>query len=543
MLTPAWIDDGSEIPDPFGRGQQAVEWLRKLKHPKNPAPGHPFEMGPWQERIFRKIYGPRYTEDVFDDGIRVARAGSRIVRRVVLVLPRGNRKTSLAAAINMLHIRGPEREPGNLVISAATSHEQAVELFEETALIIDCDKRMRNIRIRRGNNFGITFERDGCRYKPVASDGKTQHGKTPKVIIADELHAWEGKAGREQWNALTSALVKVPETLLVIATTSGRGQDNLAWEEVQRAIKIQKGEIVDPSVLPVVFMAEKDDDWQDERLWRAVNPGMQYGYPDLGSYRVEAQKAVDSPSERHKFLQYNLNVWQDRSTSPFVEMSVWDEGARPIPADMEGAPCWIGVDMSTSNDLTAVVACIPHGDDFVLLPFFFCPEADIAKKSKEDGVDYPAWAQKGFITATPGDTIDYTAVIACITALCDRFDVQEINFDPALAGPVMQPLTDEGLPTAKLGQNWQIQTPALRDLERIILNRNVVHAGHPVLRWNFANVAVHHWGNANRAFRKDKSTGRIDGAVATWMAVSRAAAPQRESVYDREDFVERFAGV
>src|SRR5262245_32754745 len=100
MLIPSWIEDNSPIPDPFGCGERAVQWLRKLKHPKNPAPGHPFQLDPWQERIIRRIYGPRHTEDVFDDGILIARKGARIVQRVVLLLPRGNRKTSLCAAID-----------------------------------------------------------------------------------------------------------------------------------------------------------------------------------------------------------------------------------------------------------------------------------------------------------------------------------------------------------------------------------------------------------------------------------------------------------
>ena len=115
MMIPSWIDDGSEIPDPFGYGERAVQWLRRLKHPKNPAPGHPFQLDPWQERIVRRIYGPRNPD------------GTRIVRRVVLLLPRGNRKTSRRAGLTLLHLMGPERLPGGLIVSAASAHEQAKE--------------------------------------------------------------------------------------------------------------------------------------------------------------------------------------------------------------------------------------------------------------------------------------------------------------------------------------------------------------------------------------------------------------------------------
>jgi phage terminase large subunit-like protein len=110
MLAPAWLTDGSEIPDPMGYGERAVAWLRKLKHPKSPGRA---PLDDWQERIVRAIYGPRHPD------------GSRIVRRVVLLLPRGNRKTSLCAALTLLHLLGPERLPGGLTISAASAHEQA----------------------------------------------------------------------------------------------------------------------------------------------------------------------------------------------------------------------------------------------------------------------------------------------------------------------------------------------------------------------------------------------------------------------------------
>ncbi|TMV66779.1 terminase large subunit, partial [Thioclava sp. BHET1] len=260
MLVPSWITDPSEIADPLGRGQRAVEWLRMLKHPKNPLPGHPFQLDDWQEATVRRIYGPRH-----DDG-------SRIVRRVVLLVPRGNRKTSLSAALTLLHLIGPESLPGGLIISAASAHEQALELFNEVTLITDYDRRLAKHLEVREYVSRVTCRRTKSRYVAVASDGKTQHGKTPNVVIADELHAWEGRGGLRQWEALDSALVKVPGTLMVVASTSGRGQDNLAWQTVEYAIKVQKGEIDDPATLPVIFMAEPEDDWKDEAVWFAVNP-------------------------------------------------------------------------------------------------------------------------------------------------------------------------------------------------------------------------------------------------------------------------------
>jgi phage terminase large subunit-like protein len=251
MLMPSWIDDGSTIPDPFGYGERAVQWLRKLKHPKNPAPDHPFTLDPWQERIIRAIYGPRHPDH------------TRIVRTVFLLLPRGNRKTSLAAAIALLHLLGPEKVPGALVQSAASARKQARECFEEIAVIANSDKRIApNVRIQDYKNR-IIYPKHRTRYEALSADAGVHHGSTPSVVIADELHAWKG---RELWDVLSSALNKTENTLMVIATTAGRGQANIAYEQYAYARKVQTGVVDDPSFLPVIFEASKDDDWRDEAL-------------------------------------------------------------------------------------------------------------------------------------------------------------------------------------------------------------------------------------------------------------------------------------
>lgn len=545
MLVPEWVYDDSPIPDPYGYGERAVLWLKRLKHPKNPAPGHPFQIDPPFERIIRRIYGPRYTEDQFDSltGIRIARKGQRIVRRVWLRLPRGNRKSSLGGALALLHLFGPERTPASRIIGAAASHEQSLEVFNESAMIVENDRRLqKHLKVYPGSSkTAITFPANRGIYKAVAADGNKLHGGTYALVLADEVHVWEGNAGRRLWGALESAAVKVPDALFVTMTTAGRGQDNLAFEQDSYAVGVQKGEIDDPATLPVIFALEKGDDWTDEANWLRVNPGMRYGYPDLASYRDAAQKAVKSPSNRDVFLQYNLNLWLEHSTSPFVEMDVWDKGNRPIPDDIDGLPCWIGVDMSRSRDLSAVVACVRRDDEFILLPHFFCPADDIAKRGDHDGVDYVSWSNGGFIHATPGNVIDYSAVADCIRGLCERFDVREINFDPAYASNVMNPLTEDGLPTATMRQGWLTQSPALNELERIILAEKLVHAGHPVLRWNFGNVAIHIDSAGNRTMHKGKSKDRIDGAAATWMAVSRAAAVEPTSLYDSPNWSDEMA--
>lgn len=527
MLTPAWVHDGSEIADPLGHGERAVAWLKRIPHPKSRTTT--LAGDEWQQRIIRRIYGPRHED------------GSRVVRVVVLLVPRGNRKTSLAAALTLLHLAGPERQPGGLVISAASAHEQARELFQEAALVVEHDKRLRaGLKVRDYTSV-ITFPKARTRYAAVSSKGSAHHGKTPNVAILDELHVWAGAEGLRLYEAIDSAMVKIPNTLTIIATTSGRGQENIAWRKVDYAMRVQKGVIDDPATLPVIFMAEPGDDWEDEAVWHAVNPGMRHGYPDLAAFRDKAMKARHSPFERDSFLQFNLNRWLDTSTSPFVEMPVYDEGSGGVDLDdMEArqVPCWLGVDLSKNEDLTVVVACFRDGDDFLVHPWFFCPEDNLRARGERHGVDYVAWAEEGFITPTPGNVVDLRAVEDCIREAAARFAVREAAFDPTYGRSMMADLNQDGIPAVEFRQGWVSMAPAVKELERVILARALRHGGHPVLRWNFSNVQIETDKAGNRMMHKGKSGNKIDGAVATAMAVARAAAGVTPTIYDQDWFDE-----
>ncbi|WP_316227881.1 MULTISPECIES: terminase large subunit [unclassified Bradyrhizobium] len=526
---PHWIYDNSPIPDPMGCGERAVQFLRRLKHPKSVLPRKQFQLDAWQERIVRAIYGPRNPD------------GSRTINVVVILVPRGNRKTSLSSALALLHTIGPERVRGGEVIFAASDRSQAGIAFKEARGIVQADPKhlvpVTKVYDAFNSAKKIAYPRDGTELEVISSDAASREGRTPSFVLADELHIWRGDG---LWKVLTNGLDKIDNSLLVVATTAGRGQDNIAHEVIERARKIARGEITDPAWLPVLFESAPDCDYADEELWRRVNPGSAHGYPSVAGYRRHVARAKDSPTERASLLQYKLNVWLDHSTSPFVDMATYDRGAEPIDYEaLRGAPCWIGVDMSKTTDLSAVIACFRDGETYTVLPHFFCPDEDIRKRGDIDGVNYVSWAKQGFLTPTPGNVIDNAAVADYIRSLCERFDVREIGFDIAYAQAVMAPLTEEGYPVVSIRQGWVTQSPALNMLEAAIISGNFRHGGHPVLRWNFSNVAIHKDANDNRIMHKSKSTDRIDGAVAAWMAVSRAAAGgTTRSLYDHPDAVE-----
>ena len=516
---PDWIFDGSTIEDPHGYGDRAVKFLRALKHPKNPLPGHAFQLDDWQERIVRRIYGPRHPD------------GTRVVRTVVMVLPRGNRKTSLAAALALLHTFGPERIPGGEVLSAASDRKQAKIAFNEALGIIRAMPKVEELARVAEYKHRITNNRHASFYESISSDAGTQHGRTPVFALADELHAWKK---RDLWDAIRSGLPKTKGALLIIATTAGRGQENIAFEIVDYARKVARGEISDPATLPILFETDPNADWKDETVWHKANPGLAHGYPDIDGLRQLAREAAERPGDREAFRQYHLNVWLDHSAEPFVEMPIYDEGKAPFDLDdMRDRPCWLGVDLSSNRDLTAVVAAWGDPESgYTVHPWFFCPDDELHRRSERDGVPYTTWADEGFIIPTQGNVVDFRAVEDHIRTLCKDFDVREIAFDPHLARNMLSNLVEGGFPAVEMRQGWVTMAPAVKELERAIVGRKFQHGGHPVLRWNFDNVAVETDKAGNKSFHKGKSRDRIDGAVATAMAVGRASAGHdQRSVY------------
>lgn len=512
---PAWIYDNSAIPDPLGHGERAVTFLRRLRHPASTETGRKFQLYDWQERIVRRIYGPRHPD------------GSRIVKTVFLMLPRGNRKTSLAAALALLHLFGPETRPAGQVIFAACDREQASIGFREAANIIREDKRLlraTTIRDAFNSKKQITFGSNGSTLTALASDGGAAHGLTPSFTLIDEVHAWKG---RDLWEAIKSGQAKTDDTLMIVATTAGRGSEGLAADLFDYARRVATGEVSNPEFLPILFMAEPGDDWQDESTWRKANPGLPHGFPSLSGLRALAKEAEDNPAELASFRQFNLNVWQANSRDPLFDLTLYDARSfEDDEADLIQLPAYVGADMSLSGDLTAVAVAFRHDDGQITLRSrVFVPGENLRAKGDRDGAPYERWRDDGLIEVCPGPIIDHGAVEDHIRELCATYDVQEVAFDPHLARITMQNLQDDGLPVLSFPQRPLTMGVAAGDLERIVTGRAIRHNGDPVQRQHFENVVTSRNPTTGLIrLHKARSNSRIDAAVASAMAVSRAVA-------------------
>lgn len=504
-----WIYNDEPIPDPMGKGEAAVKFIKALRHPKSRLPGNAFSLDRWQERIVRKIYG-----DTLDDG-------TRRIQELFLMVGRGNRKTSLIAACLMLHLVGPERLPLSSISSIANSRDQAALTFKEMAGICRATPRIVEAVHIQDSEKRITYRKHSIVYEALSSDAKSAHGRTDVVVFWDEGHA---ETKFDLLEAAETGLNKSPNTLLLSASTAGIGQLGPFYAKYDHARKIVDGRITDETFLPLLFEPPRDVDFRDEEWLFATNPGLPHGYPNLKKLRRYVEKCEHSPSERESYKRLHLSVWLDGAANPEWDLAIWDEGHGEVDLEaLRGRKAWLAVDMAKRIDLAAVVCTIELEDDrFAIHCMGFTPEAQLRKRADNDSAPYPLWVEHGYLTACPGDIVDRIIIEDHIRDLCEIFDVQEVVFDVALARELMENLEASGIPVAAFPQTLMNFAKPVDTFEDLFLNRRLVHDS-PLLRWAIGNTVMMRDQNDNRRPNKARAADRIDPAVAAIMSVSRAA--------------------
>lgn len=509
--------DPALYPDPTGRADRVCRFIRRLRLWEGEHAGKPFHLHPFQEAIIRRIYGPSTAD------------GRRLVRIACIWIPRGNAKTTLASALALSHFMGPGAEAGGQVIQAAADKDNAGIAFKHSWEMVKQDDALRSRVEPVESRKRLKHPGTSSELKAISSEAYSKHGMNASFFLADEIHAWHPAEGRALFKVVTDSMVKRTDPLTVIITTAGEGAAGLAWDWWTYSHKVAAGEIDDPTFAPIIFAADPATDWRDEDAWRAVNPGIAAGFCSIEELRTKAKRIEHFPAEVADFKRFHLNQWQEGASEPWIALDLYDAAAPRTPEDeLVGRPCFIGVDLSSVEDLTAVVAVFPEGDGedrtYDVLATFFLPSAGLAKKGERDRADYVRWRDAGLLKVTEGNRVDYEAVTAEIVRSCQRHAVQEIAFDPWNSTAVTASLMKQGLPVVEFRQGMVSMAAPVRELKRAILGGRFRHGGNGPLRMCFANVVAERDAAENEKFTKAKARGRIDGAVAAAMAIGRAMA-------------------
>src|ERR1700694_5280540 len=486
-----------------------------LRHTQGQWAGQPLSPDPWEVAyVIAPVFGW-----VEPDGLG---GWVRIIRKLHIEVPRKNGKTTLAGGI-AIYLTTADGEPGAQVCAVARGKEQARFCFDPIKLLAEAAPALKPfVRTTRDR---ITHKRSGSFFAVMSKLADLMHGANPHGGIVDELHLYTSP---DMVDALESGMGSRREPLLVFITTAGDDDEETVYAKQHARIRqLAKKLIRDPSTFGVIWAADPKADPFAEKTWKSANPG--YGIsPTKKFMQSQALEAQQSPGKLASFLRLHLNIRTSVETK-FIPLNVWDaSGGIVDESKLDQLLCWGGLDLSHTQDLTAWVMVfapedLDHGA-FQVLCRFWVPEDGLTERSRRDGVDYARWRDEGFIRTTPGNTIDYETIENAILADAQRFAIQDIAYDPAYAGQIAQRLIARGLQMFKFRQGMYTMAPPTSDAIALLSAKRLLDGGNPVLRLLVDGTITVTNADGLVMPAKGKSTRRIDGVVATLMAVARVQA-------------------
>jgi phage terminase large subunit-like protein len=490
------------------KADHVVRFINLLTHTKGQHARQPFNLRAWQEKIVRELF-------------KTGADGLRQYRTCLMMLPRKNGKSEICAALALYGLLG-DGEQGAEVYIAAADRDQASLVFNVAAQMVRNEPELYRICEIVDSQKRIVHRGSQSVLRAISADAQTKHGFNASMVIYDELHA---APNRELWDVLRTSQGARRQPLLIAISTAGYDRHSILYQIYDYACKVRDGIVEDDSFLPVIYEAHKDADWKSEVVWHVVNPALG-DFRDLGEMRRAAREAAEIPGSENAFRRLYCNQWTEQSAR-WLDMHAWDDCARgewkQLREAMRGKPCFGGLDLSTRDDMTALVLLFDDPastDGVIVVPFYWVPEDNIRKRSNRDRVPYDQWAKDGLLTATPGNAVDQVVIRKDINRIAREYLLKELGFDPWNASKLAQELDEDGVRIVPMRAGFKDQSEATQDLGALVTGRKLTHGGHPILRWNSSNMVVRQNGDGNLAPDKSKITERIDGISALIDAIA-----------------------
>lgn len=514
MLDTSYYDEES--------ADYAVNFIECLTHTKGKWSGKKFNLIDWQERIIRDLFGILKPD------------GNRQFNTAYIEIPKKQGKSELAAAVALLLTCGDFEERAE-VYGCAGDRQQATIVFDVASDMVSmCPALNKRIKILSSQKRIIYLPTNSF-YQVLSAEAYSKHGFNIHGVVFDELHT---QPNRKLFDVMTKGSGDArEEPLYFLITTAGTDTKSICYETHTKALDILDGRKIDPTFYPVIYGADEKDDWSNPKVWKKANPSLGITVA-MEKVKAAFNSAKQNPAEENSFRQLRLNQWVKQSIR-WMPMDKWDECSFLVnEKNLEGRVCYGGLDLSSTTDITAFVLVFPpidEDDKYVVLPYFWLPEETLDLRIKRDNVPYDLWEKDGHILTTEGNVVHYGFIEKFIEKLYEKYNIKEIAFDRWGAVQMVQNLEGMGFTVVPFGQGFKDMSPPTKELMKLVLEKKIAHGGNPVLRWMADNIFIRTDPAGNIKADKEKSSEKIDGIIATIMALDRAIRcgnDNKESVYD-----------
>ncbi|MDC7234566.1 MAG: terminase large subunit [Spirochaetales bacterium] len=504
------------------RAARIIDFVGFCKHVKGELKGKPIFLEPAQQFVLAMVFG--WVSKV---------TGHRRFRYVYEEKARKNAKSTILAAIGlyMLFLDG---EGGSEVYSAAVDKDQARIVWgvaREMVLQSPDFKKM-----LKDYSGSLVHQKSASAFKPLSRDNKNKDGLNVHCALVDEYHAHPDDQILELLKGGTGSRI---QPLLWVITTAGFNRNCACKRERDRVERILDGVEQDEEYFGIIYTLDEGDDWKDPTVWKKSNPLLDVA---VSTEFLEGllRDARVRPEKENNFKVKHLNLWVDAHTR-WVNHEFWKKCRISMEEEeLIGRRCIAAFDLSTTTDLSGYGLCflpLEQDEPYKMLWRFFIPEDNIDNRSED--VPYRAWINQGFIQTTYGNVIDYGEIEASVIKDAEKFNIEELNFDPWGAQGLMNSLQAQDLNCIRFSQGMKDMSPAVKHTERGILSREIAYTGNPVMDYMISCAEIYRDVNDNVKLvkpKREETSSRIDGVIMMVMAYYRAYLIQGEapqsSVYE-----------
>lgn len=491
------------------KAERVAKFLQLLPHTKGKWAGkrQTVKLEPWQ--LFTACIPFGWVRKKDDN---------RRYRTILIFVPRKNGKSIIGGGIG-LYMLTADGEFGAEIYSGATTEKQAWEVFRPAKLMVERTPDLANHYGVDVNASNICRPEDGSRFEPVI--GKPGDGSSPSCAIVDEYHEHQDST---LFDTMETGMGSREQPMMLVITTAGSNIGGPCHLLVRDAERMLEGVIGRDELWPALYTVDDGDDWTDERVLKKANPN--YGVSIGADFLLARQRdAMQSASKQAVFRTKHLNEWVGAKNA-WLNMLRWKQCLpRKTLTELEGRPCFIGLDLASKIDIAGNVLVFPpvEGDPlWHVHGRYYLPDARVIEELDSNTSRYREFDALGLLTLTDGEVIDFEVIKEDLREFAGRFDVQQVAYDPWQATQLAQEMQAEGLLMVEVRQTVQNISEPMKELEALVLQKKLAHGDCPVLTWMASNVLAKLDVKDNIYPNKERPESKIDGIVGLIMALSRA---------------------